>query len=235
MKNNIPLPLESGSWLAIVDRDATIISSRQIAYSCYRESFDRVISPADPDAELMSEEEYTFQYHPFDKEQVYRSNYPRLSPDQLEAVGEASWQYYLSHFEDPQFNLLIPGMDDFMRRLKEDGNLVVILTSSHIDGKWLRHYEIPVDGFFSMQDLKKKKIIEGGKDEAIEYILTSYNKPRTRVVTVGDNPRDHVEDVLSIGIGFGLGHPAARDLIESSVDLYAGTVDDPYRFFGLDR
>lgn len=233
MNADISLPLKSSGRLAIVDRDATIISSRQIAYACYRQAFDQIIAAAEPRSEPLKEEEYTRQYHPFDKNRVYKKYYPQLTEDQMAGIGEASWHYYLDHFEDARFNLLIPGMDDFMRKLKEAGNLIVILTSSHIDGKWLRHYRIPVDDFYSMQKLKKDPGIDS-KDRAIDYILKTYGKDYSEGVTIGDNPKDHVDSVLSIGTGFGLGHPAARKLLRESVDLYAETVDDLYRFFGLD-
>ncbi|MFH1037654.1 MAG: HAD hydrolase-like protein [PVC group bacterium] len=230
-RKDLSLPLPSRDRLVILDRDATIISSREIAYGCFEEAFDKVISQVYPPAAKLSKEKYTREYHPFHRTGVYEVYYPGLNEGQLIQVGEVSWQYYLNNNQHDRFNLLIPGMDDFIRKLKAAGSLIIILTVSEGDGKWLTNYRIPVDGYFSMTRLQKDGVIEGKKPEAIRYILDQYGRSFPDVITIGDNPKDHIDEVISIGAAFGLGCPAARQELKESIDLYADRVETLYDFF----
>ncbi len=232
-KKDLSLPLPSRGWLIILDRDATIISSREIAYGCYEEAFEKVISQTYPPAAKLSEEAFTRAYHPFARTGIYEVYYPRLTEVQLVEVGEVSWQFYLDNYRHVRFNALIPGMDAFIRKLKKSGSLIIILTASEGDGKWMRHYRIPVDGYFSVTKLRKDKIIEGKKPAAIRYILQQYNRSFGEAITIGDNPLDHIDEVISIGTAFGLGSFAAQQTLKESVDLYAPRVETLYEFFDL--
>ena len=58
-EKDISLPLPDREWLVILDRDATIISSREIAYGCFEESFEKVISETYPLSEKLSLEVWT--------------------------------------------------------------------------------------------------------------------------------------------------------------------------------
>ena len=230
-RKDISLPLPAREWLVILDRDATIISSREIAYGCFEESFENVISETYPLSEKLSLEEYTRAYHPFERTGVYEVYYPRLSHVQMEKIGELSWQFYLDNYRKEQFNELLEGMDDFIRKLKGAGSLIVILTASESDGKWLRHYGIPVDAIFSVTTMRKDKVIEGKKPDAIRHILEQYNKSYEDTVTIGDNPKDHIEEIISIGAEFGLGCPEARQVLRESVDISASRVENLYGIF----
>jgi phosphoglycolate phosphatase-like HAD superfamily hydrolase len=234
-KKNIPLPLPKQEWLIILDRDATIISSREIAYGCFEESFEKVISEVYPLSEKLTLEEYTRSYHPFERTGVYEVYYPRLSLVQMELIGELSWQFYLDNYREEHFNNLLEGMDDFIRELKAAGCLIVILTASEGDGQWMRHYNIPVDGYYSVTRLRKDKVIAGKKPDAIRHILQQHNKSSSESVTIGDNPKDHIPEILSIGTAFGLGCPGARRMLEESVDLYAPRVETLHEIFGLTK
>jgi len=231
MKKNIPLPLPKQEWLIILDRDATIISSREIAYGCFEESFEKVVSEIYPKSSKLSLEEFTRSYHPFERTGVYEVYYPRLSSEQMELIGELSWQFYLDNCREESFNDLLEGMDDFIRELRAAGCLVVILTASDGDGHWMRHYDIPVDGFYSMIRLRQDEMFTGKKPEAIRHILKQYNKSFSESVTIGDNPKDHIPEIISIGAAFGLGCPSARRMLEESVDLYAPRVETLHEIF----
>ena len=230
---NISLPLPDREWLIIMDRDATIISSREIAYGCFEESFEKVISETYPISKKLSMEEYTRSYHPFERTGVYEVYYPRLSPEQLERIGELSWQFYLDNYREEHFNELLEGMDDFIRELKASGCLIAVLTASEGDGHWMRHYDIPVDGYYSVIRLQKDKVISGKKPDAISHILKQHNRSPGDTVTIGDNPKDHIAGIMSIGAAFGLGCPDARRMLKESVDLYAPRVETLHEIFGL--
>ncbi len=230
-KKNISLPLPNREWLIILDRDATIISSREIAYGCFEEAFKKVISETYPLSAKLSLADYTSSYHPFERTGVYEIYYPRLTPEQLVRVGEVSWQFYLDNYQKERFNKLIEGMDDFILKLKAAGSSVVILTASESDGKWMRHYGIPVDEIFSVTGMRKAGVIEGKKPEAIHHILAQYNKSYDDAVTIGDNPKDHIDEIISIGAEFGLGCPEARQALKESVDLSAPRVETLYEIF----
>ncbi len=237
-KNNSPdksftLPLDPRGTLLIIDRDATIISSREIAYGCYLASFNEVIRKADPEAGRLSEELFTRAYHPFARTGVYEVYYPDLAEKDREKIGEVSWNYYKSHYRQPEFNLLIPGMDGCLRALKEAGATIAILTASEADGTWMKKYRIPVDSYFSVTRLKKEGTIEGKKPEAIRYILAQYDKSAGDAATIGDNPKDHTDEVISIGTPFGLHSPEARRDLRRAVDIYTPRVEDLYGVFGL--
>ena len=60
-----------------------------------------------------------------------------------------------------------------------------------------------------------------------------YGKSPREAVTIGDNPKDHIEEVISIGTPFGLDSPAARRDLEKAVDFYAPRVENIYEFFNL--
>lgn len=231
---SLSLPLSPRGTVLIIDRDATIISTREIAYACYRAAFNRVIRKADPEAGLLSEELFSRAYHPFTRTGIYEVYYPRLGEEQRKLIGEVSWNYYLNNYHQPEFNRLIPGMDDCLRSLQAAGGVIVILTVSEAGGEWLRHYRIPVDGYFSLTRMKKEGAIAGGKPEAIRHILERYGKSSREAVTIGDNPTDHVEEITSIGCGFGLGCPAARRDLEDAVAIYVSRVEELSRIFGLD-
>ena len=233
IKRNIPLPLPNREWLIILDRDATIISSREIAYGCFEESFEKVISKIYPLSEKLTLEEYTRSYHPFERTGIYEVYYPRLSLAQMELIGELSWQFYLDHYREEHFNNLLEGMDDFIRELKASGCLIAILTASEGDGHWMRHYDIPVDGYYSVIRLRKDKVITGKKPDAIRHILQQHNKSFSESITIGDNPKDHIAEIMSIGSAFGLGCPDACRMLEESVDLYAPRVETLHEIFGL--
>lgn len=230
---SLSLPLSPRGMLMIIDRDATIISSREIAYGCYRAAFNEVIRKADPKALELSEEIFSRDYHPFARTGIYEVYYPGLEESDRERVGEVTWDFYLGNYRKPEFNRLIPGMDDCIRALKAAGGIIVILTVSESDGRWMRHYRIPVDGYFSVTRLRNEKIIDGKKPEAIRHILEQYGKTPREAVTIGDNPKDHVERVISIGASFGLDSPAARRDLEKAVGLYARRVENLYEFFNL--
>lgn len=219
--------------MVIMDRDATILSSREIAYGCYEDSFDKIISNLYPPSSKLSITEYTRYYNPFEKTGIYEVYYPLLSSQQMERITELNWQFYLKNCRVEKFNKILPGMDRFIRKLKEYGCLVVVLTASDGDGIWMRHYNIPIDGFYSVIQLQKSKIISCEKSEAIGYILKRHKKSPPETVTIGDNPNDHVDGILSIGTAFGLGCPAARRMLKNSVDLYAPRVEKLYDIFGL--
>jgi len=230
-RKDISLPLPDREWLVILDRDATIISSREIAYGCFEESFEKVISETYQLSEKLSLEEYTRSYHPFERTGVYEVYYPRLSHVQMELIGELSWQFYLDNYRKKQFNGLLEGMDDFIRKLKGAGCLIVILTASESDGKWMRHYGIPVDAIFSVTTMRKDKVIEGKKPDAIRYILEQYDRSYEDTVTIGDNPKDHIDEIVSIGAEFGLGCPAARQALRENVDITAPRVETLHEIF----
>jgi phosphoglycolate phosphatase-like HAD superfamily hydrolase len=232
-QSSISLPISPRGRLIIIDRDATIISSRQIAYGCYRASFDRVIRKTDPEAGRLSEELFSRAYHPFSRTGVYEVYYPDLDENDRKRIGEVSWEFYLSHCGEPEFNRLIPGMDEFIRALKAAGAVIAVLTASESQGIWLKHYRIPLDGLFSVQRLKKDKIIEGGKPAAVRHILDQYEKSPREAVTIGDNPEDHVEEITSIGSAFGLACPDARRDLEEAVDIYVPRVENLYGIFNL--
>ena len=232
-RKDISLPLPDREWLVILDRDATIISSREIAYGCFEESFEKVISETYQLSEKLSLEEYTRSYHPFERTGVYEVYYPRLSHVQMELIGELSWQFYLDNYRKKHFNELLEGMDDFICKLKADGCLIVILTASESDGKWMQHYGIPVDSIFSVTTMRKDKIIEGKKPDAIRYILDQYNSSYEDTVTIGDNPKDHIDEIISIGAEFGLGCPEARQALRENVDISVSRVEDLSEVFGL--
>ena len=234
-KKNLSLPLPDREWLIIMDRDATIISSREIAYGCFEEAFSQVISETYPLSEKLSQEKYTRSYHPFERTGVYEKYYPRLSPEQLVRVGEVSWQFYLANYRKERFNLLLEGIDDFLRKLKAAGCLIAILTASEGDGHWMRHYNIPVDAYYSMIRLQKKEVISGKKPDAIRHIIKQHNRSSKNTVTIGDNPKDHIAGIMSIGTAFGLGCPAARRMLKGSVDLYAPRVETLHEIFGLTK
>ncbi len=231
MKKKISLPLPAREWLVILDRDATIISSREIAYGCFEESFEKVISETYPFSAKLSLSDYTRSYHPFERTGVYEVYYPRLTPEQLVRVGEVSWQFYLDNYRKERFNNLLDGMDKFILKLKAAGCLIVILTASESDGKWMRHYGIPVDNIFSVTGMRKAGVIEGKKPEAIHHILDQYNKSYEDAVTIGDNPKDHIDGIISIGAEFGLGCPEARRDLRECVDITAPRVEDLYNIF----
>ncbi len=226
-------PLSPRGMVMIIDRDATIISSRPIAYACYRASFREVIRKADPKARELNEAEFSREYHPFTRTGVYDVYYPQLEEDALARIGEVSWNFYISNYHQPEFNPLIPGMDELIRTLKGAGATIAILTASDSDGRWMEHYRIPVDGYFSVQRLRQEKIITGQKPEAIRHIMQHYGKSPREAVTIGDNPKDHIEEVISIGTPFGLDSPAARRDLEKAVDFYAPRVENIYEFFNL--
>ncbi|MEA1928374.1 MAG: HAD hydrolase-like protein [Candidatus Auribacterota bacterium] len=230
-KKDISLPLPAREWLVILDRDATIISSREIAYGCFEESFNKVISDTYPDSAKLSLEEYSRAYHPFERTGVYEVFYPRLSHAQMERIGELSWQFYLDNYREERFNKLLEGMDDFIRKLKAAGALIAILTASEGDGKWMRHYGIPVDDIFSVTAMRKNKVIEGKKPDAIHYILKQYDRSYDEAVTIGDNPKDHIAEIISIGAEFGLGCPEARQDLRENVDISAPRVQTLYDIF----
>ncbi len=230
---SITLPLSPRGKVMIIDRDATIISSRQIAYACYRTSFREVVQKADPEARELDEAEFSRGYHPCPRTGIYEVYYPGLQEPDRERIGEVSWDFYIGNYHKPEFNLLIPGMDEFIRALKSAGAAIVILTASEADGKWMKHYRIPVDSYFSVHRLRDEKIIAGKKPEAIRHILKEYGKSPREAVTIGDNPKDHVEEVISIGTPFGLDSPAARRDLEEAVDLCASRVEDLFEIFNL--
>jgi phosphoglycolate phosphatase-like HAD superfamily hydrolase len=232
-EKSFSLPLSPQGTLIIIDRDATIISSREIAYGCYRAAFDRVIRKSDSEAGQLGEELFSRAYHPFSRIGVYEVYYPNLKESDRKRIGEVSWEFYTSHCREPKFNRLIPGMDGAIRALKAAGGVIVILTASESDGSWLKHYRIPVDGLFSVQRLKKDGIIEGGKPEAIHHILDQYGASPRAAVTIGDNPQDHIDEVISIGTPFGLACPDARRDLEKAVDIYIPRLENLYRIFNL--
>lgn len=232
-QKDIALPLPARGRLIILDRDATIISSREISYGCFEESFEKVISESYPISEKLSLEEYTRSYHPFEKTGVYEVYYPGLSSEQMDRIGELSWQFYLDNYREEHFNELLKGMDDFIRELKAAGSLIVILTASEGDGHWMRHYNIPVDGYYSVIRLRKENVISGNKPDAIRHILKEHKRSPSDTITIGDNPKDHIAEIISIGAAFGLGSPSARRMLEESVDLYAPRVETLHEIFGL--
>lgn len=233
-EKSFTLPLDPRGTLMIIDRDATIISSREIAYGCYLASFKEVIRKADPEAGQLNEELFTRAYHPFARTGVYEIYYPDLEEKAREKIGEVSWDYYKSHYRRDEFNLLIPGMDECLRALKEAGGTIVILTASEADGTWMKKYEIPVDNYFSVTRLRNEGTIEGKKPEAIRHILAQYDKPAGEAVTIGDNPKDHIDEVISIGTPFGLHSPDARRDLRQAVDIYTPRIEDLYGVFGLE-
>lgn len=230
-----PKPLPRRKRVAVIDRDATIFSSWEIAYACYEEAFDRVVSGAYPPSAKLSKEEYTLEYHPFDKFRVYRRYYPGLTEKQLEEAGGASWLYYKSHFAEERFNQLIPGMDKFLAALKAEGNRLVVLTSSEGDWKWIRRYNLPIDDIISLVRLREAGELKGGEEKgmAIFHVLRKLGRSPEEAVTIGDHPLDHVEDVFSIGSGYGLGSPEAQEELKKAVKFYAATVGDLYKIFGF--
>jgi len=230
-RKDISLPLPDREWLVILDRDATIISSREIAYGCFEESFKKVISETYPLSAKLSLSDYTSFYHPFERTGIYEIYYPRLTPEQLVRVGEVSWQFYLDNYRKERFNKLLKGMDNFIQALKASGCLIVILTASESDGKWMRHYGIPVDAIFSVTTMRKDKVIEGKKPDAIRYILEQYDRSYEDTVTIGDNPKDHIDEIVSIGAEFGLGCPAARQALRENVDITAPRVETLHEIF----
>jgi FMN phosphatase YigB (HAD superfamily) len=233
--NSISIPLEPPrrGWIAIVDRDATLFSSREIAYACYEEAFDKVISEVYSESEKLGNDEYAREYNPFHKTEFYRKHYPKLTEKQLERAGEASWQFYLSNFSEAGFNHPIAGMADFLKKFKAKGNLITVLTTSEGDGRWMRHYGMPFDELFSLVRLRKEGKIEGGKREGLHYILGQFGKSPEDAVTIGDHPNDHIAKILSVGVGFGLECPDAREELKSSVKIYASSVSRLQEIFGL--
>ncbi len=232
-EKSLSLPLSPRGTLLIIDRDATIFSSREIAYGCYRAVFARVIRKADPEAGLLSEELFIRAYHPFTRTGVYEVYYPGLKDSDRKRIGEIAWDFYLKHCRKPEFNRPIAGMDGVIRALQAAGAVIAVLTLSESDGAWLKHYRIPFDGLFSVQRMKQEGLIEGGKPEAIRHILNHYGRSPREAVTIGDNPQDHIPEVTSIGSAFGLGSPDARRDLEAAVDFCARRVRDLYGIFNL--
>lgn len=232
-KRRRPSVLPPGRFLAIVDRDATIFSSRPIAYACYEAAFEEAVRPACPGAARLDFRTFTRRHDPFDRQAVYRKHYPGLTEEDLKRVGAASWSFYLAHREEDRFNPLIPGMDEFLRRLKEAGHRVVILTAADIDDRRMRERNIPLDGFFSMYALKAEKKIESTKREAIFYLLSLFRADPGEAVTVGDAPLDHVREVFSVGTAFDLGCAASRDALRTAVRACVSRVKDLFPLFGL--
>ena len=142
---SIKFPLSRKKRLFIIDRDATVFSSWEVAYACYEDAFGKVISAVYPPSAKLTKEEYTAEYHPFEKDKFYREHYPELSEEQFEAVADTSWEFYKSNFAEERFNRLIPGMDGFLRALKSEGNRLVLLTASEGGWEWIRHYDLPID------------------------------------------------------------------------------------------
>ena len=231
--NALHLPLPRKQWLAIFDRDATLFSSWEMAYGCYEEAFDKVVSEAYPASEKLGQEEYTREYNPLDRWAVYNKYYPKLTEEQLERAGEASWHFYLANFGESRFNRIIPGVDDFLIQFKAQNNLIVVLTASDGDESWLRHYQLPFDEMYSLVRLRKTGMIKGGKSEGISFIVDRFSKYCDDTVTVGDHPKDHVDGILSIGVGYGLGSPEAREVLRNSVDIYAPGVSHLHNIFGI--
>ena len=232
-KNSLQLPLPAKKWLAIIDRDATIFSSWELAYTCYEEAFDRVISRLYPDSQKLSKEEYTREFNPFDIDKVLKKHYPELSEEDLDRVNEVRWQFYLDNFRERRFNEVLPGVKGFLKKFKEKGNLIAVLTTSEGDESYFHHYGLPFDEIYSMVKLKKEGMIEGGKREAIFFIIDRFNWSLDDVVTIGDRPGDHIDEILSIGVGYGLGSHEAQEELRNSVDIYVPTVGDLHRVFGL--
>jgi phosphoglycolate phosphatase-like HAD superfamily hydrolase len=230
-KNSLPLAREK--WLAIFDRDATIISSREIAYACYGEAFDRVVSKFHPSSTKLNQDDYAREYNQLDRMRVYRKYYPALKEEELEEVARVSWQYYLAHYDEKRHNLLIPGMRTFLKKFKANGNMIVILTSSDEDGKWMRYHGLPVDGLFSLVRLKKEWKEGCDKKAVIHHILKQFKQPAGDAVTIGDHPQDHIDDLLSIGVGFGLGCAQAREELRGRVKIYAASVRELSAIFGV--
>ncbi len=224
-QKDISLPLPARGTLLIIDRDATIISSRKMAYSCYREAFDRVIRKSDPSAGLLDEKLFSQAYHPFTRTGIYETYYPGLKEPELKKIGEVSWKFYLDNYSQPEFNQLIPAMDECLRAIKAAGALIVILTVSEAGGEWLQRYRISFDGYFSLSRMRREGVISGGKPEAIQHILALHGKSPREAVTIGDNPKDHVEEIVSIGTAFGLHCPEARRDLKAAVDIYVRRVE----------
>jgi len=212
--------LPPGKRLAIFDRDATIISSRRVAYLCYLEVFREVISPRFPGLAAVAPDAYWREYHPFQPELFYRRNYPPLGEEELGEVRRISWTSYLDHVDDPEVNEPIPGMPEFVRDLAAAGMEIVILTAGKFNGEHLRRWDVPFQSFYSMVELREAGILQT-KPEAIEHILSRHGANRKETVTVGDNPADHVPELTSVGVGFGLGSAEAREVLRRAVDHYA--------------
>ncbi len=231
----IKFPLSRKKRLLIIDRDATVFSSWEVAYACYEEAFDKVISAVYPPSAKLTKEEYTVKYHPFEKNKFYQEYYPKLSEEQLKAVGEASWQFYVSNFAEERFNKLIPGMDDFLKALKSQGNRLVLLTASEGGWEWIRHYDLPFDEVISLVKLREAGELqkEEKKEIVILYIIEKFESTPEDSVTIGDHPLDHVDVIVSIGSGYGLGSPEAREELRGVVDFYASSVRDLHKVFGL--
>lgn len=229
----ISLPLPPDYRLGIIDRDATIISSWEIAYGCYLKAFERVISRRYPGRAPLGFRNYTLQYNHFRREEVYLNNYPLLKEADLKEIGSVSWNFYLENCGAKEFNRLIPGMDRLLHGLKEQGRKIAILTMSYEEGKWLKRHGIPVDAYYSVIKMRERGIVREGKEEAISHILEETKTSPRRAFTLGDSPKDHSPGVLSIGAGFGLGNPDARRLLESRVDIYAPDVESLFAVFDL--
>ncbi len=232
---SLKFPLSRKKRLFIIDRDATVFSSWEVAYACYEKAFDEVISAVYPPSAKLTKEEYTADYHPFEKDKFYRERYPKLSEEQLKAAGEASWQFYVSNFAEERFNKLIPGMDDFLKALKSEGHLLVLLTASEGDWEWIRHYDLPIDEIISLVRLREAGELQKGEKKgiAILYVIEKFKSAPKDAVTIGDHPFDHVDEVVSIGSGYGLGSPEAREELREAVDFYASSVRDLHKIFGL--
>jgi len=228
-----PPPIPSRKLLVVIDRDATIYSSRPIAYACYQAAFAEAIAPARPGAAKLDYRTFTRDYNPFDRLSLYKKHYPDLDEEDLKRAGDASWQYYLDHRDEDRFNPLIPGMDEFLRGLKTAGHRVVILTAADIDDRRMREWGISLDGFFSMHALRAEKKIKAAKQEAIFYLLFRYRALPEEAVTIGDSPHDHIPEILSVGTAFDLGCSASRAALRAAVRIYVSRVKDLFRLFGL--
>lgn len=231
--NSPRLPLPRKQWLAIFDKDATLFSSWEMAYACYEEAFNKVVSEIYPASEKLGRDEYTREYNPLDRLTIYKKYYPKLTEEQLEKTGEASWQFYLANFGESRFNQIIPGIDVFLKQFKAKNNLIVVLTASDGDESWLRYYNLPFDEMYSLVRLRKMGMIKGGKSEGISFIVDRFSKYCDETVTIGDYPKDHIDGILSIGVGYGLGCPEAREELRKSVDIYAPGVSHLHNIFGI--
>ncbi|HPJ72031.1 MAG TPA: hypothetical protein PK636_05055 [bacterium] len=230
MKTRIP-----GRRFLIFDRDATLISSREIAYACYLAAFEAVVAEALPALAPIDGETHWREYHPFEPALFYRRRYPSLEDDAISRAGDASWRFYLEHAARPEFNPVIPAIPDFVRTLKRDGFEVVVLTSGRLENEFMEEHGIPVDACYSMVRMREKGLPAVEKGEAISYILGRHGRGRGDAVTIGDNPRDHVEGIASVGAAYGLGSATAREELRGAVDHFAESVEDFYPLFGLKR
>ena len=220
--------------MAIVDRDATIFSSKEIAYSCYEEAFDRVVLGTYTDFAKVNQDVYTKEFNPFKRLDFYKQRYPKLTEEHLGKIAEVSFRYYLDNFRKSRFNQPIPGVIDFIKLFKEKDNLIVVLTASDSDENWFKRYDMPYDEMYSLVRLRAAKMIgvKNGKPDAIPFIIDRFSRYCDQAVTIGDHPRDHVEGILSIGAAYGLGSLESRKELREKVDIYAPAVIDLHRIFG---